>query len=47
MPHAFNQNEHPFGQCGHFNQVEPFDVISCNEHQEHESQNGSIINYQL
>jgi hypothetical protein len=19
MPHAFNQNKHPFGQCGHFN----------------------------
>jgi hypothetical protein len=25
MPHAFNQSEHPFGQCGHFNQVEPFE----------------------
>jgi hypothetical protein len=47
MPHAFNQSEHPFGQCGHFSQVKPFDVISCNEHQEHESQNGSIISYQL
>jgi hypothetical protein len=23
MPHAFSQSEHPFGQCGHFNQVEP------------------------
>jgi hypothetical protein len=23
--HAFNQREHPFGQCGHFNQVEPFE----------------------
>ncbi len=23
MFHAFNQNEHPFGQCEHFNQVEP------------------------
>jgi hypothetical protein len=23
MPHAFSQNEHPFGQCKHFNQVEP------------------------
>jgi hypothetical protein len=25
MPHAFSQSEHPFGQCGHFNQVEPFE----------------------
>jgi hypothetical protein len=25
MPHAFSQNEHPFGQCEHFNQVEPFE----------------------
>jgi hypothetical protein len=25
MTHAFNQCEHPFGQCGHFNQVEPFE----------------------
>jgi hypothetical protein len=25
MTHAFSQNEHPFGQCGHFNQVEPFE----------------------
>ncbi len=25
MPHAFNKNEHPFGQCEHFNQVEPFE----------------------
>ncbi len=25
MPHAFNQNELPFGQCEHFNQVEPFE----------------------
>jgi hypothetical protein len=25
MPHAFNENEDPFGQCGHFNQVEPFE----------------------
>jgi hypothetical protein len=24
MPHAFNKNEHPFDQCGHFNQVKPF-----------------------
>jgi hypothetical protein len=25
LPHAFNQNEHPFGQCGHFSQVEHFE----------------------
>jgi hypothetical protein len=25
MPHAFNQKEHPFSQCEHFNQVEPFE----------------------
>jgi hypothetical protein len=25
MPHAFNQIEHRFGQCGHFNQIEPFE----------------------
>jgi hypothetical protein len=25
MPHAFSQNKHPFDQCGHFNQVEPFE----------------------
>jgi hypothetical protein len=24
MPHVFSQNEHPFGHCGHFSQVEPF-----------------------
>jgi len=24
IPNAFSQNEHPFDQCGHFNQVEPF-----------------------
>jgi len=24
MPHTFSQNEHPFSQCKHFNQVEPF-----------------------
>jgi hypothetical protein len=24
MTHVFSQSEHPFGQCGHFNQVEPF-----------------------
>jgi hypothetical protein len=27
MPHAFNQKEHPFGQCEHFNQVEPFENL--------------------
>jgi hypothetical protein len=26
MPHAFNHIEHPFGQCGHFSQVEPFEI---------------------
>jgi hypothetical protein len=25
MPHALCQSEHPFGQRGHFNQVEPFE----------------------
>jgi hypothetical protein len=25
MPHTFSQNGHPFGECGHFNQVEPFE----------------------
>jgi hypothetical protein len=25
MSHVFSQCEHPFGQCGHFNQVEPFE----------------------
>jgi hypothetical protein len=25
MPYAFSQNEHPFGQCGHLRQVEPFE----------------------
>jgi hypothetical protein len=25
MPYAFSQNEHSFGQCEHFNQVEPFE----------------------
>jgi hypothetical protein len=25
MPCAFSQNEHPFGQCGHFILVEPFE----------------------
>jgi len=25
MTHVFSQNEHPFSQCGHFNQVEPFE----------------------
>jgi hypothetical protein len=24
MPHVFRQSEHPFGQCEHFSQVEPF-----------------------
>jgi hypothetical protein len=27
MPHAFSQNEHPFGQCRHFNQVEHFEKL--------------------
>jgi hypothetical protein len=27
MAHAFSQNEHPFGQCGHFNQIEPFEKL--------------------
>jgi hypothetical protein len=22
---CFSQSEHPFGQCAHFNQVEPFE----------------------
>jgi len=25
MPHAFNKSEYLFRQCGHFNQVEPFE----------------------
>ncbi len=25
MPHAFNQSGHPFGQCRHLSQVEPFE----------------------
>jgi hypothetical protein len=25
VTHAFNQSEHPFGQCGYFSQVEPFE----------------------
>jgi hypothetical protein len=25
MTHAFSQKKHPFGQCGHFSQVEPFE----------------------
>ncbi len=25
MPHAFNQSEHSFDQCVHFNQVELFE----------------------
>jgi hypothetical protein len=24
MPHTFSQSEHPFSQCRHINQVEPF-----------------------
>ncbi len=24
-PHAFNQSGNPFGQCGNFSQVEPFE----------------------
>jgi hypothetical protein len=24
-PHAFNQSGHHFGQCKHFDQVEPFE----------------------
>jgi hypothetical protein len=27
MPHAFNKSEHPFDQCGHFSQVEPFEKL--------------------
>jgi hypothetical protein len=27
MFHAFNQSEHPFGQCEHFNEVEPFEKL--------------------
>jgi hypothetical protein len=27
MPHVFSQNEHPFSQCGDFNQVEPFEKL--------------------
>jgi len=25
MFHVFNQSEHPFGQCGHFSQVDLFE----------------------
>jgi hypothetical protein len=25
MPHTFSQSEHPFNQCGHFSQIEPFE----------------------
>jgi hypothetical protein len=25
MTHAFSQSEHPFSQCGYFNQIEPFE----------------------
>jgi len=24
MPHTFSQSKHPFSQCKHFNQIEPF-----------------------
>jgi hypothetical protein len=27
MPHVFNQSGHPFDQCAHFNQVEPFEKL--------------------
>jgi len=27
MPRAFSQSEHLFGQCEHFNQVEPFEKL--------------------
>jgi hypothetical protein len=27
MSHAFSQSGHPFGQCKHFNQVEPFEKL--------------------
>jgi len=27
MFHAFSQNEHPFNQCEHFSQVEPFEKL--------------------
>ncbi len=30
MFHAFNQNEHPFGPCEHFSQVEPFEKLLKN-----------------
>jgi hypothetical protein len=25
MPYVFNQNKHHFGQCEHFNHIEPFE----------------------
>jgi hypothetical protein len=25
MAHAISQSKHPFGQCKHFNQIEPFE----------------------
>jgi hypothetical protein len=25
--HVFSQNEHPFSQCAHFSQVEPFETL--------------------
>jgi hypothetical protein len=27
MPHACSQNGHPFGQCEHFSQIEPFEKL--------------------
>ncbi len=27
MPYAYNQSGHPFGQCKHFSQVEPFEKL--------------------
>jgi hypothetical protein len=27
MPHAFSQSEHPFSQCEHFKQIEPFEKL--------------------
>ncbi len=27
MPHDFSQSEHPYGQCEHLNQVEPFEKL--------------------
>ncbi len=25
MAHTFSQNKHPFGQCGHLSQIQPFE----------------------